>query len=888
MIDHSPQAEMVLHHPPGSEAQATPQGGWMVHVPGMAPLGLDDRLGELWRMADGLTMTDLAETAVSTYWREGVQALRLAGLLYPPISQPRPNSLLPNPAPLVSVIILTHNGRHHLQDCLPSVVAQTYPNLEIVVVDDRSTDDTAVYLQTHFPQAKVVTLSDGPNFSSGCNLGAAHAQGDYLFFLNNDTLLDPACVQELVAAQQQADNNAGVGAMMRLYYHPPFINGLGSQLRRFGFGYDIGLGNLDVGQFEGVDQLPFLCFGAALISRAAWQAVGPLDTRYQFYYEDADWSYRARLLGFQLGAAPRALVFHKFSASMKEQPSLFKIRLATRNRLWFTLKNLPLGSALWQIGLYGLHDLSRISSAFWRGRWRETAVIYHAWFQFYTQLPAILAARRQLTRQQPVDLAPIINALPPTVPPSETPHLTETMIAHQYRPHLQTAANGRHHLLIISPDAVHSRMGGVGIRYWELAQQLAPVADVTLAVPQETDLTTSHFRLHRYWEGQADTICPLAQTADIILLSGFTLYHHPCLRQLPAYKIIDLYDPMILENLERFAAKPLAERSGLHNVGVKTFNELFQLGDFFICASEKQRDYWLGGLTAANRVNPASYTADPTLRRLLDVVPFGLPDEPPQATQPVLKGVWPGIGPDDKVILWGGGLWDWLDPLTLIEAMPAVLAAMPTARLFFLGTRHPNPDVPPSDMAQRAIERAATLGLQDTAVFFNDWTPYEERVNYLLEADVGVSLHGDHVETRFAVRTRLMDYLWARLPMVVNGGDVLGEMAQAQGLGQVVAVADKTAVATALIDLLQNPVPAAAFEPVVAHFYWSQVAAPLRTYVRQPWRNEGGGSGIETAVVPTTAPIWQLPGKAFAALRANGIGGLKRDIANYLRWIKQR
>lgn len=888
--NHSDANALTLRHPPGCASHEDEQGGRAITVPGSQAIGLDDVLGALWQMADGVTLAELGAraAAVTPYWREAVQALRQAGLLLPPIPQTRPHPPLPDPAPLVSVIILSKNGRRHLAECLPSVQAQTYPNVEIIIVDDASSDDTAVYVQTHFPQARLVRLPDGPNFSAGNNLGAQHAQGDYYFFLNNDTVLDAHCLQELVAVQQ-ASSAAGVAAMMRLYHHPAFINGLGGRQRRFGFGYDIGMGSLDVGQFDGVAEVPALCFGAALVTRAAWEAVGPLDTRYQFYYEDADWSYRARLLGLPLAAAPRALVYHKFSASMKAQPSTFKLRLATRNRLWFVAKNFPWWAAPWQLWFYRLDDMWRAWQALWRGEWRVTAVILLAWLQFYAGLPGVLIARHRLPRSQRVRLGELERLFPPPAILSETPYLTEGMIATQYRPFLQAAgAGGRQRLLIISPDAVHSRMGGVGIRYWELARQLAGVADVTLAAPHATDLTPEQFTIRQYTEGDGESLRPLAANADVILLSGFTAYHHPFLRTLPAYKIIDIYDPMVLENLERFAGKPMPERLGLHHVGVTAFNDLLGIGDFFICASEKQRDYWLGALTAVNRVNPAVYTADPTLRRLLDVVPTGLPDAPPQHTGRALKGVWPGIAAADQVVLWGGGLWDWLDPLTVINAMPAVLAQRPNARLFFLGTRHPNPDVPLARMAQQALAQAQALGLKDKAIFFNEWTPYEERVNYLCEADVGVSLHGDHVETRFAVRTRLMDYLWARLPMVVNGGDVLGDLAEAHGLGRAVAVGDETAVAEAIIHLLQNPVDRAAFEPVIARFRWSQVAVPLRAYVQGPWRNEGGGGGTAVSLTPPATPITKLPGKVVTAIRQRGLGGLVQDVQQYLRWIQQR
>jgi glycosyltransferase involved in cell wall biosynthesis len=122
-------------------------------------------------------------------------------------------------------------------------------------------------------------------------------------------------------------------------------------------------------------------------------------------------------------------------------------------------------------------------------------------------------------------------------------------------------------------------------------------------------------------------------------------------------------------------------------------------GDFFICASERQRDYWLGLLDVCGRTNAHTYLADPTLRTLIDVVPFGLrADELPRASAPAIKGVVPGIAREDRVILWGGGLWEWLDPLTLIRAVARIEAQHPDVRLVFFSARHPNPAVPDMPM----------------------------------------------------------------------------------------------------------------------------------------------------------------------------------------------
>jgi glycosyltransferase involved in cell wall biosynthesis len=203
-----------------------------------------------------------------------------------------------------------------------------------------------------------------------------------------------------------------------------------------------------------------------------------------------------------------------------------------------------------------------------------------------------------------------------------------------------------------------------------------------------------------------------------------------------------------------------------------------------------------------------------------------------------MKGVVPGIGHDDKVVLWGGGLYSWFDPLTLIRAIALLYARRPSVRLFFQGTRHPGVDEMP--IVQESRELARTLGLLGTAVFFNEtWVPYEERQNFLLEADAGVSTHGYHLETTLAFRTRILDYLWAGLPMVVTKGDSFGELVKREGLGIAVAPEDPDALADALEKVLYDEEFAAGaredIRRVQERFRWENVLAPLAEYVRDPW-----------------------------------------------------
>ncbi len=411
-------------------------------------------------------------------------------------------------------------------------------------------------------------------------------------------------------------------------------------------------------------------------------------------------------------------------------------------------------------------------------------------------------------------------------------------------------------VLLVAPLPIGRQRTGPSIRYWELARVLSAGGhQVTLLLPENGDHpaaaaqpapTHPAFAVQKGAEADLEALLDAHQ---VVVVQGPALQKQSRLAERLAagqhYLVADLYDPIILEVLE-------VDRGGelgrwLYHEYRALLNEQLRLGDFFLCASERQRDYWLGALAALGRINPDTYDgAD--LRRLIDVVPFGLPAEPPQPGGPVLKGVLPGIAPGDRTILWGGGLWDWLDPLTPVRAMKQVAVHQPTARLVFFQSDQPQPA-----MVGRVKELAAELGLLGRHVLFADWLPLERWGACLLEADVGLSFHLASMETHLAFRTRLLDYIWAGLPIVAARGDVLGDEVAAHGLGTLVEPGDADALAEALIALLDEPDARGsrrdAFRQVAERFTWERVAGPLLHYCRRPWH-----AGDATA---TFAERWQ-------------------------------
>ncbi|HYA45442.1 MAG TPA: hypothetical protein VED59_07530, partial [Acidimicrobiales bacterium] len=355
----------------------------------------------------------------------------------------------------------------------------------------------------------------------------------------------------------------------------------------------------------------------------------------------------------------------------------------------------------------------------------------------------------------------------------------------------------RTRVLVLSTDPLTEEMPGPAIRAWHLAGAVATSlnaeADVTLA--STVAISGSHPSAELVLAQDEATLAELIRASDVAFAPGGLVYSSPALRGSPKPLAVDIYDPYHLENLEMSGTgRPEHDRAVTRLCGV--VNASLRRGDFFTCASERQRDFWLGSLTAVGRVNPYTYAGDPLLDRLVAVVPFGLPSEPPRRRGPGLRGVLPGIGLADRVILWGGGVYDWLDPLSALRAVDRLRRHMPEIRLVFMGMRHPNPTIPPMAAAERLKSESADLGLTGKHVFFNPgWVPYERRADFLLDADAALSTHMDHVETRYSFRSRVMDYIWARLPMVLTGGDTLAEELAGEGLGVAVPAGDVEALA---------------------------------------------------------------------------------------------
>jgi len=351
-------------------------------------------------------------------------------------------------------------------------------------------------------------------------------------------------------------------------------------------------------------------------------------------------------------------------------------------------------------------------------------------------------------------------------------------------------------------------MGSTGIRSYHTARVLAeqlPDDRVTLSVPYESDIPSPHPRLKIVRRrGHWDDLLQILRH-DIIVSRNFPL--QAILLLFNKLWALDFYSTFFIEWLELSKRIPHAGRRQIWTDSNRHYiNFQLTMADFVVCASDRQRDVLVGALATTGLLTSNVYERDRTLRKLVDVVPYGVQPGAPKTGKRVLKGVVPGIRETDTVLIWNGSIMEWCDAGTVIRAMAEIRNVRDDVKLFFLGLEHPDFVTgmlfdPPRD----AVELSKELGLYEESVFFNaGWVPYEELGAYLAEADIGVCAGFDNTEARYAFRTRFVDLFWAELPTVCTEGDILAERIAQEPLGLAVPPNDPSAFAQAVLRLVDD------------------------------------------------------------------------------------
>jgi GT2 family glycosyltransferase len=825
--------------------------------------------------------------------------------------------------PRVSVVIINYRGTDDTLECVARLNEVDWPSdqLEIVVVENGSGDDSEPRLRAALggqANVRLIVSAENLGFTGGSNLGAEQATGEIVAFLNNDAKPDVGWITAGVAGFAPSPRVAAVASKV-LDWDGTAIDFVGSGLTWFGMGYKEHVTEIDDGRYDTPRDLLFGTGSALFVRRDVFLEVGGFDEGLFMFYDDVDLGWRLNLLGYRVRFAPESVVYHKHHGSMRSFGEYREMYLLERNALHLLYKNLSdenlgtfLPAALALLGRRAVAKSGLDSTDFDLRNFtggadefepttpvsKDTVAGLFALDQFVADLPRLSEERRRIQSQRVKTDKDVFGLFGDAYKPLfENGYFIEGFQAISEAFAVEQPMH-RTRVLVITGDALGEKMAGPGMRAWKIAEALSEQNDVRLLTWNVANRKSDRFAVERVPLQHERAMKAHEEWADVIFFQGYALHHFQTLQRSNKIMVVDLYDPMHLEQLEQ--ARDHGDVGWRAQVQATTgvVNAQLERGDFFLCASERQRLFWIGQLAALGRVNPDNYTADENLEKLIAIAPFGMDATPPVHERKAIRGVVPGIGEDDKVVIWGGGIYNWFDTPTLVRAIAQVAERHDDVRLFFLGVAHPNPDVPEMAIVAETRRLSAELGLTDKHVFFNEqWVALDDRQNYLLEADAGVSTHFSHVETTFSFRTRILDYMWANLPIVTTGGDGFGDLVAAEGMGVAVPEKDVDLLAAALESMLYDEAAATAARAAVSRvreqFTWEKALAPLVEFCAAPYvapdRAHDAALPVGSAHQPARERIAMSPQRQremrFHQI-ANSRHGVRRDVllaTHYLR-----
>ena len=311
---------------------------------------------------------------------------------------------------VLCIVITNWNGAHHLPVCLDSLRRQTHPRVEVIVVDNASTDGSRELLAREYPDVRVVALAENRGFAGACNEGIRASHGEFVALLNNDTEVDPHWAQAVVDAFARHPEAGLVASKMLLFDRRDTFHTAGDTYRLDGIPGNRGVWQKDEGQFDAEERVFSACGGSAAYRRSMLDQIGLLDEDFFFSCEDLDLAWRAQLAGWKCVYTPAAVVYHKLKSTGGGPIASYH---DGRNFIWLIAKNYP--SSLWR------RYRGAILGAQWRLAWEalrawrgaEARARLRGMLAGLLGLPRMLKKRRGVQRLRRVSDADLLRALTP-------------------------------------------------------------------------------------------------------------------------------------------------------------------------------------------------------------------------------------------------------------------------------------------------------------------------------------------------------------------------------------------------------------------------------------------------------------------------------------------
>jgi len=225
-------------------------------------------------------------------------------------------------SPLVSVIVLNYNAGELLLNCINSLKKSKYTNLEILVVDNISSDGSQTKCKEQFPDIKLIQNKENFGYCGGNNIGIREAKGEFIVILNPDTIVESNCIEELIFAHNKFGDGLYQPKILSLN-EENIIQSTGNMLHIFGFGFARDKGNKILDKNEEIEKIGYASGTCLFTSRKVLEKVGFLDEFLFLYHDDLDLGWRAAQIGISSFYVPKSKIFHVESYSLKWSPKKF-------------------------------------------------------------------------------------------------------------------------------------------------------------------------------------------------------------------------------------------------------------------------------------------------------------------------------------------------------------------------------------------------------------------------------------------------------------------------------------------------------------------------------------------------------------------------------------
>lgn len=304
--------------------------------------------------------------------------------------------------PKVAIIILNWNGQYFLEKFLPSVYNSTYSNLEFIVGDNGSTDDSLLFLSQHYPKIKVISNDQNYGFAEGYNRiieKCPHA--DYYILLNSDVEVTPTWIEPMVRYMEDNPHLAAIQPKIMAWHQRnnfEHAGAAGGFIDRWGYPFCRGRlfdqVEVDNGQYDQFSEIFWASGAAFMIRKTCWDQSGGFDPLFFAHMEEIDLCWRLKRMGYGIGFCPEAKVYHVGGGTLKKQDSK-KTYLNFRNNLWMLQKNLPKAGKNWTLFVRLFLDFIALLKFVFAGQFRNALAVHKAHVSFFKHFYTMQKKREQ-------------------------------------------------------------------------------------------------------------------------------------------------------------------------------------------------------------------------------------------------------------------------------------------------------------------------------------------------------------------------------------------------------------------------------------------------------------------------------------------------------------